>query len=589
MKYKFYIYRQNKPDAIFNKYDISDYILVSEVTQLVKWGLKITRDSDFYTVIRREFNGEIAIKGEDFNTMIAFEGDMRQYAILIMQQQEGALSEYWRGFFSYFDYKVDLDRCYLSFEPKVWDDYSRLMDQIDLERNILAAETGTGILMDVFDWPTEEVIVSSFAIGYDPNAVWHEYNPTTPPVPNEYYLYSQSTVFECTNCDPSMAYSTITKVYRRDVGYTTSDIVPPPGASWVLAGETTPGVYKWVRPVGNSAYTGYITVFSGIDKFETLDMPPGLSTSLDGCIRLNAVLEYFCTLAGMVYDSDFFEEDPCPMGGTTLKYTCLQQISNLRDTFELATKGMMKFKDLLLWIRNTFNCYWYIDSIGNFKLEHRKYFDLGLSYIAQSAGIIDLGTLYPAQTLKLRRYEWSKPELCRYEKIEIPYSYLTDWIDAEIQYPQGAMISEDIIKYNVGWGTDVSSMIADLENLPKVGWVLINADWVNIGGGVSILKVINTIGAMSGIAFQNARFSQANLTRDLWTWGRLLPDATINGVDTTMDSVEKLRKQVELIIPVCFDEPDFNSIFRTPLGDGFMDSAEIEADTGMIKMQLKYE
>jgi hypothetical protein len=121
-------------------------------------------------------------------------------------------------------------------------------------------------------------------------------------------------------------------------------------------------------------------------------------------------------------------------------------------------------------------------------------------------------------------------------------------------------------------------------DLPKIGWVLLN---VNVISG--LYWVINTTGAISGNSMQNARFSQGNLFRDLWTYGRLLPSGNVNGVPTTFDSIERLKKQVELSFPQCCTVIDYNGLFRTDLGDGLIDSAEYESETGNLKVQLIYE
>jgi hypothetical protein len=275
------------------------------------------------------------------------------------------------------------------------------------------------------------------------------------------------------------------------------------------------------------------------------------------------------------------------MGGDTLENTMVLQISNVRDTDDAATKGIMKLKDLLSYIRDTFNVYWYIDSNGDFRLEHLRYFESGLTYGFVLNIALDLTGNYTEFNRKLNRYEWATPKLFRFEKLEFPYSFFNDWIEAGIEYPQYSILSNETTTRQLGWGTDIVAMYEDRENLPRQGWVLLTVNFE--GGGVMILKVVRTIGAITGASFQNARFSQANLLRDLWTWGRLLPTGKVNGADTTFDSIERLRKQVELTFPMCCEDVDFNGLFRTELGDGLLDTAMYEANTGMVKINLLYE
>jgi len=63
----------------------------------------------------------------------------------------------------------------------------------------------------------------------------------------------------------------------------------------------------------------------------------------------------------------------------------------------------------------------------------------------------------------------------------------------------------------------------------------------------------------------------------------------VNGDTITFDSIERLKKQVELSFPACCQDIDYNGIFRTELGDGIMDTAEYEAQTGTVKINLIYE
>ena len=584
MKYKFYIYKQNKPVITFNKYDLDDYVLIREVTNNSQWGLKIERDKEFYTVIRRQFNGQITLKGEDYNTLISFERDKDQYAIVITRECEGIWSEFWKGYFSYFDYKVDMDRCYLIFEPEVWDEYSPVYDQMPIERNVLTADTGESIFMDSFEYQTESVTTNYSGYGIPAGPFYMEWQPGT-----KYYLYSQSVTSE--EIPDLGTYYTEVRVYKREIAYAVDDITPPPG--FVTNGapieEIQPNLWKWARPIGDMVYTTYIHSISGNWNIYTLDMSlAGSSILLNGCITLNSILDYFNTFTNLSYVSDFFTDDPCPMGGSTLSLTMIQQISNVRDTADQATRGMMKLKDLLTWIRDTFNAFWYIDSNGDFRIEHKRYFEYGLSYTVPTAITMDLGVLYPDNLLKLRQYEWSKPELFRWERLEFPYSYFDDWINASIEYQQSSINNNDTITRTLVWGTDIIAMYEARNDLSKQGWTLLNVDVV-WSGGIGTRRVINTIGALTNRQFQNARFSPANLFRDLWTWGRLLPEGKVNGIDTTFDSIDRLKKQVEISFPQCCQDIDYNGIFRTPLGDGMLDSAEYESKSGNLKVQLIYE
>jgi hypothetical protein len=582
--FKFLIYKQNVL-VNFNKYDLSQYSLLRQITNNAQWSIKIETDSDFLSVKRLKFNGDISVQGSDYNALIALEGSQLQYCVQIQEKRAGVWTEKWKGYFSYFDYKVDRDRCQLKFTPSPFDIYTPIYDQMDLERNVLTPDTGEDIFMNVYAWPFETSVrtYASMMVG---TASYFE-NPVLPGY--KYYLYSRSAIFLYYDIDNNHWWQ-VTDTFRRDVGYSNSDTVGPTAdPDWVLdpaldpPGEYSPGVYKWVRWYLDNTCTTYQHTTFLLNEYYTL-IETYDSIGLKGCIKLKTIIEYFATFFNLSYESHLLNDSPCPMGGRTLNLTMIQQISNMAGKAQSATKGLMKLKDLLIWIRDTIEGYWYIDSLGDFRIEHRKYFDLGLSY-TYSVPVIEMDLTTYESTKNLNRYEWSKPSLVRFEKLEIPYSNFTDWIDASIEYPQLSITGNDTRTVTVGWGTDLISM-KDAEDLPTQGWTLLDVE-LRWAGGIGTHWIANTVGAITGTTIPNARFSTANLLRDFWGWGRLLPTGNVNGALTTFGSYDRLRKQVELTVPLCITV-DFNGYFKTGLGNGLLESGEIDCK-GNFKLNLKYE
>ena len=430
MKYRYYIYKQ-AVGVGFDKYDLGGYTLIREIAQNSEWGLKIERDNEFFTVIRSKFNGEITIKGDDFNALIALEETHIQYAVVIHRECAGVYAEFWKGFFSYFDFKVDLDKCYLTFQPEPWDIYARVFDELPVERNILATSDGESVLINSYQWNYEDII-SRRTVVYGGAPTWDEYafEPIVYPPGNMYYLYSRTYY---TSTIPHIYYRV--EEYRRDWALNDSNTVTPPGTNWVLdpqlpgPGEYSPGIWKYVRPYQNATsgtYIGYQAlpeIYAGF--IQDINLSP--TEAINGCITLHSILDYFAGHIELSYVSNFFNDDPCPIGGTSLSLTMLTQITNIRETAELASRGMMTLRDLLTWIRDTFNAYWYIDSNGDFRIEHRKYFDFGRSYTTIAGIELDVRATYPVETLKMNRYEYIKPKLFRFEKLEFTYEYFDNW------------------------------------------------------------------------------------------------------------------------------------------------------------------
>jgi hypothetical protein len=104
-----------------------------QITNNAQWDIKVDRDREWFSVIREKFDGNITVKGTDFDALIALEETHLQYAVVIHRECNHVYSEFWKGYFSYFDFKVDLDKCYLTFKPEVWDEYTPVYDQMDID------------------------------------------------------------------------------------------------------------------------------------------------------------------------------------------------------------------------------------------------------------------------------------------------------------------------------------------------------------------------------------------------------------------------------------------------------------------------
>ena len=273
MKYKFYIYKQDVLGDTFDKYDLSDYSLIREIQQNSKWGLKIDRDKEFFTVIRTTFNGSVTVKGTDFDALIALEETHIRYALVIQQLCAGVYVEKWKGFFSYFDFKVNLDTCYLTFEPSPWDVYTPIFDQMDVERNILAGAVDWNVRFYPTEFPSETKTTTTQSTGADGAASWVEWFPGT-----KFFLYSSiSTWLYFDTVGITDIYS-IVRVYKRDYGFSDNNVTGPTGdPEWVLdpayPGEYSPGVYKWIRSfmsMDSAPPQNYTYVVSGLNINQVL-------------------------------------------------------------------------------------------------------------------------------------------------------------------------------------------------------------------------------------------------------------------------------------------------------------------------------
>jgi hypothetical protein len=352
------------------------------------------------------------------------------------------------------------------------------------------------------------------------------------------------------------------------------------------------GREKYVRPwldAGVVGWTNYQASTAGDDKIFTQIVGSPDNVPFYGCLYLNDIMDFFASNLNLTYTSNFFQDTPNPMTKFTLSETMVQQISNVRGGWEWATKGMMTLKDLMTWIRDTFNVFWYIDANGDFRVEHRRYFEYGLSYTYIHVLELNLISSYPTDIKNMNRYEWETPEMYRRERWEFPYSLLPDWAEAGIDYPYNSILNNDVMTRNPQWATDLVSIYDRRDELSNEGWVLLDTYLKDIGGGISIRYVRMYPGAISNNDIQNGWFSTGQLLKSFWTYGRTLRDGEVNGTLTTFETVKRLKKQVELSIPECCLDLDYNGLYRTELGDGWISEAEYIAKSGTLKLNLIYE
>lgn len=590
MEYKYYIYVQLPGNT--NKYNVSNYQVIRPVTPSGEWDIQTERQSDYQYVFRRKFSGSITLSGGDYDAVKAYENTDSQLAIVIEAKCSGQLfTEFWKGFFSKYDWDVDEDRCLITFTPTVWDKYSAIIDQIDIERNVLECDP-YDVYMTRWAYPIERKI-------YNYNAVYT--TVPKPPLwqedfhiqqPNYYYLTKRALWYE------GGTFCHITDEYVREYQLTDDGVNPPGGdPSWVLdpllspAGNYSPGVYKWVRPFGNSLYQVYTDETSGeLTVWTLLGVIGGFGNSIKwvGCRKVADVLNYFAGFADLTLQSSFFQDDPHPMGGKTFKDLMMQQISDVRidEGGEGATKTLLKLSRFLTDLNDTFDVHWYVDDSDNFIVEHTEYFDNNFSYTppAVSSVTIDFTILWPLYVKNMRKYTFKKPELFRYEIWKMENSLTIDWTEGTIEYQTNSITGDGTKQRDLSFMTELQYLYDIRDELPSKGWLLLDTEY----DGADYWVVIAT-GVMSNNLYHNARLSTSNLITEFWNNQRLQRTGYVNGVLTTFNTIKKFKVGKEFSFPLCCDTFNEAGIYRTHIGDGMFDEGKFESKSGNMTLTLIYE
>lgn len=588
MDYKYYIYLQLPGSN--NKYDIGEYQILSPVTPIGEWGIDREKHGDYEYVFRRNFSGTLTFLADDYTLLKTYENTNRQLAIVIYLKCENKYEEFWKGYFGKYDWDVDDDRCLITFTPIVWDKYSAIIDQMDLERNILECNP-YDVLMTRWPYPIERLRYNYDAVyvTVPKPPLWQEDFHITQP--NYYYLTGRWLWYE------GGQFCHIMDEYTREYQLTTDGVNPPGGdPSWVLdpllpGGVYSPGVYKWVRPFGNSLYQIYTDETTGeLTIWSLLGVIGGFGNSIKwvGCRKISDVFDYFASFAGLTFQSSFFQNDPHPMGGKSFKDLMIQQISNVRidEGGEGATKSLLKFSNFIKDIYETFNCHWYVDDMNNLIVENAEYFDNGFSYTPPvlTTPTIDFTTAWPLHIKNMRRYKFKKPEIFRFEIWKMENSFTIDWIEGTIEYTTNSIIGDSTKERSLSYMTELQYIYDIRDELPSKGWILLDTEY----DGADYWVVI-TLGVMSNNLYHNARLATANLITEFWNYQRLQRTGYVNGVLKTFNTIQKFKVGKEFSFPLCCDTFDDVGIYRTYIGDGNMEEAKFESKTGNMTLTLIYE
>lgn len=253
-----------------------------------------------------------------------------------------------------------------------------------------------------------------------------------------------------------------------------------------------------------------------------------------------------------------------------------------------AQKGSLSLRQLFDMLRDCFRCYWYIDGANTLRIEHTKFFDNGLSYVAAQVGP-DLTTLTVLRNSKAWGWNTSK---YKFEKQSLPARYQFAWMD-EVTRPFNGqpidILSPYVQRDNIEqiqsqlFTTDVDYMRSNPGGCSKDGWALLCGSAQQNGG----YKVPYYVTELSDIEYnlQNGPLSFIYLQR-YYLYDLPARSYRIGADEGTALGVKKPKVQ-EVIYPAKND-PDPMRLVKTPLGNGTVGKMSVNLSSRTVNVTLNY-
>lgn len=246
-----------------------------------------------------------------------------------------------------------------------------------------------------------------------------------------------------------------------------------------------------------------------------------------------------------------------------------------------ATIGKLTFDKLEKIFAYMFHAYWFIDSLGNLRIEHWSYFQRTLAYNANALP-------HKPFNVAKNKYTYDKTKMPKFEKFACSEMMFTDFIGTAIYYDNlcvdqdpSTNTKERTLDFIT---TDLYALFLDPANAVKTGFVLMANSVIGSTYNVAIEQ-----GVLSTAQIVNGHLSWANLHNNYHRHGRVLIQGYMNNVLTTFVSAKPIKSQKDIVLKICCGDT-FDPLiqkYKTELSDdGVVDEAEEQTSKGIIKMTL---
>jgi len=314
---------------------------------------------------------------------------------------------------------------------------------------------------------------------------------------------------------------------------------------------------------------------------------------------LTDVLQYLLGDCEYQFFSQMLQNTTNPLTGAfinPLKYLTIHQNSDVKypDSTEQATILNMSLKSLLANLKIMLDLDWIIieNAFINFHLEHRKYFENGLSYTNPQIVGLDATTLINEKSgvryiEGTNKYNISKANVVKYESFTWENANSENFIGVNMEYIAPPAL-KDIKENSVSLMTDLPYILNTPDAVSSEGYTMFQNNLV-----AGIYTVGEEVGLLNPSNLPNNHLSWANLQPKYLTYGRPTPRGYINNspdnptTEVIFDSTSKQKTQT-ITIPICCDTLEMRELITTDLGNGEIVSTSEDLKTGMITITLKY-
>ncbi len=233
-----------------------------------------------------------------------------------------------------------------------------------------------------------------------------------------------------------------------------------------------------------------------------------------------------------------------------------------------AQKAPIRLREVLELTKWFYNAYWYIFE-SRFIIEHRHFFDNGLSYGGANVGA-DLTALLEPRTGLTWGYRTSK---YRYEKERLPNRIESKWMDDVSRPFEGYPIQVNSVYVNKGsveqrqitkFTSDIDFFNVAASDISTSGFVFF--DCMEDGADLNVPFLEITLSADETYKLQNGYAAFVFAHENYHRHGLPAPDVTLNRVDITATTT--IRSKVQEIVISLSDEINPYELIETNLGQG---------------------
>ena len=259
-----------------------------------------------------------------------------------------------------------------------------------------------------------------------------------------------------------------------------------------------------------------------------------------------------------------------------------------------AQKVEITLSQILSILRACYNCYWSIDSSGNFIVEHKSYYTNGKSYEDKAVIGIDLTDKYD---------QFNKQEAL-YMQSEKNYDMTVLYSRLEMSFPAGSTelfgplnvnptaeyaVLQNIKSLSPDIATDVDYMFANPSAFSEDGLALICATQIDERNLVRLIE--------GQYKTETGKPYTAMVQNYFASWPYLLQFHLVDAPSRYLNCEEPIKdiREVKSLAPIelqaiefpCQTDPDMYKLVKTELGLGRLKKCEINIDTRQCSVELE--